>query len=111
MVSCFVFGFFDPKNRTDEKDYGNDALTSFANHFRATLAAARYDSTTVLNESTLSLAQYCWNQKRAAINAWRIVQLAQIIPKILIFFTILITILLMQKAKKMINIKINCLNK
>ena len=70
FVGFFVFwGVFFPKNRTDEKDYGSDAITSFASHFRATLAATRYDSTKVLNEITLSLEQYCWNQKRAAVNA------------------------------------------
>ena len=34
---------------------------------------------------------YCWNQKWVAINAWKIAQLAQIILKILMFFTIIIT--------------------
>ena len=108
MVSLF---FFDPKNWTDEKNYRNNIITSFANHFQAKLLAVRYDSTKVLNEITLSLAQYCWNQKRAMINALRIVQLAQIILKILIFFMILIMTLLKQKVKKMINIKINRLYK
>ena len=45
--------FFDPKKWTDEKNYGNDAITSFAGHFQATLAAAGYDSTKVHNEITL----------------------------------------------------------
>ena len=56
-------GYFYPKYWTYEKDYGNDAITSFANHFRATLTAARYDEIKVLNDITLSLAQYCWNQQ------------------------------------------------
>ena len=91
--------------------FGHNVITSFANHFLPKLPAARYDSTKVLSEITLSLAQYCWNQKRAAITASRIMQLAQIILKILIFFTILITILLKQKAKTTTNIKIYRLNK
>ena len=37
------FFFFDPENWKVEKYHGNDAITSFANHFRATLTAARYD--------------------------------------------------------------------
>ena len=45
--------FFDPKNWTDEKNYGNDAITSFVGHFQVMLAAARYDSTKVHNEFTL----------------------------------------------------------
>ena len=111
MVRLFVFFFFDPKNWTDKKNYGNNAITSFANHFQANLLATRYDLTKVLNEIILSLAQYCWNQKRAVTNVLRIVQLAQIILKILIFFIILIKILLKQKAKKVINIKLNHFNK
>ena len=42
--------FFDPENWTGEKDYGNDAITSFANHFQMTLAATGYDSGNVLVE-------------------------------------------------------------
>ena len=109
---CFVCLFvFNPKNWTDKKNYGNDAITSFVNNFQATLAATRYNSAKVLKKIMLSLGQYCWNQKRAVTNVYRIVQLAQIILKILTFFTILITILLKQKVKKMINIKINHFNK
>ena len=39
----WVFFFFYAKNWTDEKDYGNDTITSFANHFWATLVVTRYD--------------------------------------------------------------------
>ena len=42
--------FFDPENWTGEKDYGNDAITSFANRFQMTLAATGYDSGKVLVE-------------------------------------------------------------
>ena len=69
-----------------------------------------YDSTKGLNKIMFSLAQYCLNQKRQAINVLQIMQLTQIILKILIFFMILIMIHLIQKAK-IINIKINRLNK
>ena len=41
MVSCFVFGFFDPKNRTDEKDYGNDAMTSFCQSFPSNISCRK----------------------------------------------------------------------
>ena len=45
--------FVDPKNWTNEKIYGNDAITSFASHYQATLAAARYDLTKVHNKFML----------------------------------------------------------
>ena len=54
-----IFYFFSPPENSTDEDYGSDAITSFANHFLATLTAARYDQTKVLNEITLSLAQYC----------------------------------------------------
>lgn len=44
-ISCF-----DPKNCMDKKDYGNNAITSFSNYFKATLAAIRNDSTKVLKK-------------------------------------------------------------
>ena len=43
-VCVMVEGFFDPKNWTDEKNYGNNAITIFANHFQAKLPAARQDT-------------------------------------------------------------------
>ena len=48
-----MVSFFDSKNWTDEKNYRNNAITSFTSHFQATLAAARYDSIKVHNEITL----------------------------------------------------------
>ena len=35
MVSWLFLSFFSPRNWPDEKDYGDDVITSFAKHFRA----------------------------------------------------------------------------
>ena len=53
--------FLDSKNWTGEKDYGNNAITSFANHFQMTLAAADYNSAKVLRE---------WSMLRNYIKVW-----------------------------------------
>ena len=56
-----TMNFFDPKNWTDKKDYGNDAIVNFAAHFQSTLASAGYDSTKALRE---------WRMLRNYVKVW-----------------------------------------
>ena len=55
-VCATVSFFFYTKHWTDENNYGNNAITSLANHLQAKLPAIKYDLTKVLNEIMLSLA-------------------------------------------------------
>ena len=52
---------FWPKELDRWKGYGNDAVISFANHIKATLAATGYDSTEVLNK---------WQMLRNYVKVW-----------------------------------------
>lgn len=67
-----AMSFFDPKNWTDEKDYGNDAIVTFANHFQTTLAVTSYDSSKVLREWRM-LRNYVkvWFRKVEAEDLWK----------------------------------------
>ena len=41
---------FDPKNWSNEKDYGNESLSQFASHFQETLSMTSFDLTKATNE-------------------------------------------------------------
>ena len=62
-----MVSLFDPKNWAGEKNYGNGAITSFAGHFQATLAAAGYDSDQSLQRNYVKV----WHRNAKAKDLWQ----------------------------------------